>query len=304
MARQALITDEVRVERVPNARGYRADNDDGQLFYETDPLTPAAREALREVGCEIEERAAAAAADGQFVGKSVFRPWWSEKAAEPVGKFFMQDAAPGNGYSGNFSSEERDEFELRSRNGRIKKRAEEISVREIGIADIDEYWEKAKLIENWADLKAHLEREGFAEDATYKYESANGTLLYEAVKFRHQLVPTKKKFIPRYVTHDGMRVGVGPVRVPYRLEELVEGRNSGRPIFYCEGEKDADAAIAAGLRATTVQGSTLDGRLRAVLGGRGRDRRARQRRQGAREREEGGRGPHQVGRAQRSGART
>ena len=125
MARQALITDEVRVERVPNARGYWADNDDGQLFYETDPLTPAAREALREVGCEIEERAAAAAADGQFVGKLVFRPWWSEKAAEPVGKFFMQDAAPGNGiYSGNVYPEERGDYAPKSKHGRIKKLAE------------------------------------------------------------------------------------------------------------------------------------------------------------------------------------
>jgi hypothetical protein len=128
-------------------------------------------------------------------------------------------------------------------------------VREIGIADIDEYWEKAKLTENWANLKAHFERDGFAEEKIYEYKSANGHVLYEVVKFRHRLVPTKRKFIPRYASSDGMRVGVGPVRLPYRLPELIAGKGSGEPIVYCEGEKDADAAIAAGLRATTVQGS-------------------------------------------------
>jgi HAMP domain-containing protein len=111
-----------------------------------------------------------------------------------------------------------------------KKLAERLAQQDIGIADVEAYLEKAELLINWADRKAALERDGFAEEKVYEYKSADGHVLYEVVKFRHRRVPTKKAFNPRYVTHDGMRVGVGPVRVPYRLKELVEG----------QGERQAD----------------------------------------------------------------
>jgi len=84
----------------------------------------------------------------------------------------------------------------------------------------------------------------------YPYVDENGRLLYENVRF----VP--KDFRPRRFGRRGEVLWNldGVERVPYRLPSLIEGVKAGADIFFCEGEKDADAMRELGLTATNFKG--------------------------------------------------
>ena len=85
--------------------------------------------------------------------------------------------------------------------------------------------------------------------ATYDYQAADGTLLYQVVRFE------PKDFRQRCPDGAGGWVWKvkGVERVPYRLPDLRDAF-PGDPVFIVEGEKDADALIALGLVATCNAG--------------------------------------------------
>lgn len=91
------------------------------------------------------------------------------------------------------------------------------------------------------------------EVAHYDYTDEQGTVLLQVVRF------APKDFRQR--RPDG-QWGVKGVRlVLYRLPELLAGK-ADEPVFITEGEKDADALISKGLRATTNVGGAGAGKWR------------------------------------------
>jgi P4 family phage/plasmid primase-like protien len=80
--------------------------------------------------------------------------------------------------------------------------------------------------------------------ATYDYVDEEGKFLYQVVRM------DPKDFRQRQRREDGSWQWnlQGARRVPYRLPEL---RQASGPVFFVEGEKDADKLVSLGLRATT-----------------------------------------------------
>lgn len=97
-------------------------------------------------------------------------------------------------------------------------------------------------------------------EAIYPYQDENGVVLYEVIR------SDNKRFRQRQpVGTAGYIDNVQGVRkIPYRLPELAAGINSGKPVFFVEGEKDVDRLISLGLCATTVSGGAKQSR-EAVL---------------------------------------
>jgi hypothetical protein len=101
-------------------------------------------------------------------------------------------------------------------------------------------------------------------EATYTYTSISGTLLYQALKYRHRIVQSKKVFrmrrpaVAANVTPANVPqiynwlMGQGDLRVPYRWPEWGGAKN--RLVVFCEGEKDADRLASLGILATTLAG--------------------------------------------------
>ena len=85
--------------------------------------------------------------------------------------------------------------------------------------------------------------------ATYDYQAADGTLVYQVVRF------DPKDFRQRRPNGSGGWIWnlKGIERIPYRLPELVDAF-PGDPVFIVEGEKDVDALIGLGLVATCNAG--------------------------------------------------
>jgi len=84
--------------------------------------------------------------------------------------------------------------------------------------------------------------------STYSYTDEAGELLFQAVRYE------PKDFSQRRPAGNGTWIYslAGVHRVLYRLPEVVAGVSTGRAIFICEGEKDADALAGLGLTATTA----------------------------------------------------
>jgi len=88
--------------------------------------------------------------------------------------------------------------------------------------------------------------------ATSRYVDEGNQLLYEVVRF----VPKDfRQRRPDPKAKDGYAWNLnGTRRVLYHLPEVLDAIRSGLPLFYVEGEKDADNLRAVGLRATTHAG--------------------------------------------------
>jgi P4 family phage/plasmid primase-like protien len=82
--------------------------------------------------------------------------------------------------------------------------------------------------------------------ATYDYRDEQGTLLSQAVRY------TPKGFSQRRPDGQGGWIAdlKGVRRVPYRLPEVRDAVQSGRPIYVVEGEEDVKALVDLGLDAT------------------------------------------------------
>ncbi|HRY42926.1 MAG TPA: DUF3631 domain-containing protein [Thermoanaerobaculia bacterium] len=88
--------------------------------------------------------------------------------------------------------------------------------------------------------------------AVYRYPDETGALLYEVVRFEPKDFRQRR---PDPKSKDGFAWNLnGTRRVLYRLPEVLEAVRSGLPLYYVEGEKDADNLRAVGLRATTHAG--------------------------------------------------
>lgn len=85
--------------------------------------------------------------------------------------------------------------------------------------------------------------------ATYDYVAANGTLLYQVLRYE------PKNFRQRRPDGNDFVWGLGDTaRVLYRLRDLAD--HPCATVFICEGEKDADRLTALQLCATTISGGT------------------------------------------------
>lgn len=89
--------------------------------------------------------------------------------------------------------------------------------------------------------------------ATYPYCDADGAVIYEVTRWE------PKEFTVRRTERDsrGRRIATWPAkarRVLYRLPEVLQAVRDGRHVFVAEGEKDADALVAAGVVATCNAG--------------------------------------------------
>jgi len=100
-----------------------------------------------------------------------------------------------------------------------------------------------------------LTRDGYKKKDVYPYKSPDGKkVLYEVVRYESDFVPGAKQFRQRRNgPHNiGYIDGQGPDRIPYNWPELIS--RSLEPIFYVEGEKDADKLMKEGFLATTLSG--------------------------------------------------
>ena len=84
--------------------------------------------------------------------------------------------------------------------------------------------------------------------AAYDYTDEEGRLLFQAVRY------DPKGFSQRRPAGNGTWTYSlnGVRRVLYRLPEVIAAIAAGKPVYVCEGEKDADALAALGLCATTA----------------------------------------------------
>jgi len=105
--------------------------------------------------------------------------------------------------------------------------------------------------------------------AKYEYRDADGTLLFEKVRYTEP--DGKKTFRQRKPDGSGgwtYSLGDTP-KVLYNLPAVLEAKANGEPIFLVEGEKDADALISMGACATTMPGGAgkwLDIHTEALAG--------------------------------------
>jgi hypothetical protein len=119
---------------------------------------------------------------------------------------------------------------------------------------------------------SHLTKQGFVLKATYHYHAKTTTVagvgLYEVLRYEHPLVPGAKRFFQRRFVPPGVWInGAGSLKVVYRWPDLA--RRTDEPVYFTEGEKDADRLASLGLLATTVAGQNWS--PEAVEALRGRD---------------------------------
>ena len=157
--------------------------------------------------------------------------------------------------SGHFNTRHSDDDdEPRRIDGRVKQRAENIAIREVGAAvDWPRFVEQAEGQVDWEGYEKWLAEQGWKPVAKYDYCGPDEQLLYQSIRFQYELFQSKKKFILRHHVgigkwiHDG-----GPVRVPYNLPEL--SKRPDDPITLVEGEKGVDFLKGKGILASCVQG--------------------------------------------------
>jgi hypothetical protein len=104
---------------------------------------------------------------------------------------------------------------------------------------------------------------------TYDYRDEHGTLLFQ--KQRYAYADGKKTFRQRRPNDDGSwSYSLGDVpKVLYRLPQVSAAAAAGDTVFVVEGEKDADALVAAGYIATTMPGGAgkwLELHTKALVG--------------------------------------
>ena len=104
---------------------------------------------------------------------------------------------------------------------------------------------------------------------TYRYFDQNGEMLFEKLKY---MQGGKKQFTQRRREGDDWVYNLdGVPKILYNLPKVLQAVANGNKIAVVEGEKDADAIIAAGFVATTMPGGAgkwLDIHTEALAGGR------------------------------------
>lgn len=88
--------------------------------------------------------------------------------------------------------------------------------------------------------------------AVYDYPDESGTILFQVLRTADKQFPARR---PDRTAKTGWRWSLGDTRrVPFRLPELIQGRNDGHDVCIAEGEKDVMALVAAGQVATCNPG--------------------------------------------------
>jgi len=104
---------------------------------------------------------------------------------------------------------------------------------------------------------AWLRNHGYRLARVFDYALPDGTVLYQQNRYelRDGIAPTTKRPKKRFLVHrtvNGQDVfGAGDRKVIYNARAVMLA-GPGSTVFVCEGEKNADTLIAAGLAATTV----------------------------------------------------
>lgn len=99
----------------------------------------------------------------------------------------------------------------------------------------------------------HLTSRGYELVAEYPYETDDGELLYQVLRYEH--ATEKKRFLQRRPDGNGGWFGdAGDRKVIYRWPDLKRAVHN--TLFVCEGEKDADRLASLGFLATTVANGT------------------------------------------------
>jgi 5S rRNA maturation endonuclease (ribonuclease M5) len=102
-----------------------------------------------------------------------------------------------------------------------------------------------------ADLYPPKKKEELKLTATYKYLAADGTLLFEKLRYINER--GEKTFRQRKRDGSGWSYKLGDTpRVLYNLPMVSKAVANGEPIWVVEGEKDADTLIKMGICATTM----------------------------------------------------
>ena len=98
-----------------------------------------------------------------------------------------------------------------------------------------------------------LRRQGYRLAKVYDYKLPDGTILYQQNRYelRDGIEPNRKRPRKKFLPHRGAVLGAGDRLVIYNWPSVVRA-GPGSTVFITEGEKNADALIAAGWLATTV----------------------------------------------------
>jgi hypothetical protein len=111
----------------------------------------------------------------------------------------------------------------------------------------------------WVELSEPDQRRDDAEwtpagpaVATYDYRDEQGTPLFQVVRAANKAFLQRR---PDPAAKNGWQWKLGDTRrVLYRLPELIEAINQGKPVYICEGEKDVHTLADHGLVATCNPG--------------------------------------------------
>jgi hypothetical protein len=139
-----------------------------------------------------------------------------------------------------------------------------MSIRAVGDDSAwEEYKKEAEGEVNWDDYVKWLKRKGWEYIEPYRYENPGGDLLYEVWRFEYAKLPSKKLFAPRHKENGKWVRGMPPVRVPYKLQELLKRPNE--EITLVEGEKGTNAAMKKGILTTCIHGQQWTSEAAAFL---------------------------------------
>jgi hypothetical protein len=145
--------------------------------------------------------------------------------------------------------------------------AKDLAAKGVGTpSEYEQFLPEARSHIFWGNYDDDLKRQDWKHIEDYDYVNQDSKLLYQVRRYHLAHFPKKKKFIIRHQDADNLWVkGEGPVRVPYRLPELLQRR--GEPVVLCEGEKAVNRALEAGLRATCAHGQKWTDEVTAFLAG-------------------------------------
>jgi hypothetical protein len=153
----------------------------------------------------------------------------------------------------------------------IQETAEHLAA--MGGGEVEDYVEEARQMfanDRFAYNDDDLISQGFALPTIYKYTDAEGALLYESLRYQHNSIKSAKAFRQRRRAPSGSGIvwlaDAGLVKVPYNWPVIVARPNE--PVFWTEGEKDADRLIGLGMLATTAAGQGWSIHITKALAGR------------------------------------
>ncbi|WIW43852.1 AAA family ATPase [Bradyrhizobium sp. 62B] len=162
----------------------------------------------------------------------------------------------------------------KARKGRINDTAHEFSHRFGG--EPEDWVDEAERLEPHQPKQYRdddLTGAGFAEKKAYDYTDKAGKLLYQVVRYEHPGIAGAKHFRQRRPNLRSDLFGnvrwladAGLVKVPYNWKAISE--RPSEPVYYVEGEKDADTLSSIGLLATTLASQSWSAAAAKALTGR------------------------------------